>query len=51
MTNTAGQWHALIDGYGQHHRPVARSNVTVMAIAAGQWHALIIATVMANDEP
>ena len=24
MANTAGQWHALIDCYGQHRRPVAR---------------------------
>ena len=26
MANTAGQWHALIDCYSQHRRPVARSN-------------------------
>ena len=26
MANTAGQWHALIDCYGQHRRLVARSN-------------------------
>ena len=26
MANTAGQWHTLMIGYGQHRRPVARSN-------------------------
>ena len=26
MADTAGQWHALIDCYGQHRRPAARSD-------------------------
>ena len=26
MANTTGQWHTLIDCYGRHRRPVARSN-------------------------
>ena len=28
MTSTAGRWHARIDWYNQHRRPVARSNMS-----------------------
>ena len=39
MANTAGQLHALIDCYGQHRKPVARSNWLLWPTpqASKQW--------------
>ena len=42
MADTAGQCTiALIGCYGQHRRPVARSNWLLWPTPQGQWHALI----------